>query len=159
MTELWEKINLSGRPPKFKDEKALLKKCVEYFEWNRNNPLYEERVFCSQGEVTKTTVGHPRAMTLSALCMFIGISQVTWNEWRNTARFPKVIEAVDKIIYSQKFEGAAAGMFNPNIIARDLGLVDKKENDHKSTDGSMTPQPTTIQVVALEPDSKDSDPA
>ncbi|MDC9826565.1 terminase small subunit, partial [Devosia sp. ZB163] len=34
---------------------------------------------------------------------------------------------VDEIIRAQKFEGAAAGLLNPNIIARDLGLADKQE--------------------------------
>ena len=32
-----------------------------------------------------------------------------------------------QIIYTQKFEGSAAGLLNPNIIARDLGLNDKQE--------------------------------
>jgi hypothetical protein len=30
-------------------------------------------------------------------------------------------------MYAQKFEGAASGAFNANIIARDLGLADKTE--------------------------------
>ena len=30
-------------------------------------------------------------------------------------------------MYSQKFEGAASGIFNANIIARDLGLSDKQD--------------------------------
>jgi len=29
--------------------------------------------------------------------------------------------------YTQKFEGAAANLFNANIIARDLGLKDKQQ--------------------------------
>lgn len=33
----------------------------------------------------------------------------------------------EEIIRRQKFEGAAADLFNPNIIARDLGLADKSE--------------------------------
>ena len=32
-----------------------------------------------------------------------------------------------QIIKTQKFEGAAAELLNANIIARDLGLADKKE--------------------------------
>jgi hypothetical protein len=31
------------------------------------------------------------------------------------------------VILDQKFTGAAADLLNPNIIARDLGLTDKKE--------------------------------
>ena len=31
------------------------------------------------------------------------------------------------MFYQQKFEGATTGKFNANIIARDLGLVDKQK--------------------------------
>jgi len=41
--------------------------------------------------------------------------------------FVEVIRAIDKIMFAQKFEGAASGAFNANIIARDLGLTDKSE--------------------------------
>ena len=34
-----------------------------------------------------------------------------------------------EIIYNQKYSGAAAGFFNANIIARDLGLANKIAGD------------------------------
>lgn len=43
----------------------------------------------------------------------------------------EVTTYVEEIIRTQKFEGAAVGAFNANIIARDLGLSDKKEIDGK----------------------------
>ena len=42
----------------------------------------------------------------------------------------------------QKFTGASANMLNANIIARDLGLTDKK--DLTSSDGTMATKPTII---------------
>lgn len=33
---------------------------------------------------------------------------------------------VESLIYEQKFSGAAADLLNANIIARELGLVEKK---------------------------------
>lgn len=41
--------------------------------------------------------------------------------------FIEIIRAIDKVMYAQKFEGAAAGAFNANIIARDLGLADSSK--------------------------------
>ena len=35
--------------------------------------------------------------------------------------------SIEKTIYKQKFDGATAGSFNANIIARDLGLKDKTD--------------------------------
>lgn len=46
----------------------------------------------------------------------------------------QVTTRIDEIIYKQKFEGAAVGAFNANIIARDLGLADKKDVDIKTKD-------------------------
>jgi len=42
------------------------------------------------------------------------------------SEYSAIIRAIDKEIYEDKFSGAAAGIFQHNIIARDLGLVDKK---------------------------------
>ena len=81
-----------------------------------------------------------RAMTVAALCMFIGVVHDTWIEWRkNRADFSEVIAWAESVIYRQKFEGASADLLNANIIARDLGLADKKELS--SPDGTMTPKP------------------
>ena len=44
-----------------------------------------------------------------------------------------IIHKIEEIIYNQKFEGAAVGIFNSNIIARDLGLSDKKDIDHRGS--------------------------
>lgn len=41
--------------------------------------------------------------------------------------FADIITRIDRIIYDQKFTGATVGAFNSNIIARELGLADKKE--------------------------------
>ena len=51
-------------------------------------------------------------------------------------RYPEyiyIIRAIDKEIYEDKFSGAAAGIFQHNIIARDLGLVEKKNIEGKVT--------------------------
>jgi len=42
-----------------------------------------------------------------------------------------VIRAITNIMYTQKFEGASVGVFNANIIARDLGLKDSTETNLK----------------------------
>nr|WP_261640834.1 DNA-packaging protein [Erwinia mallotivora] len=40
----------------------------------------------------------------------------------------------EQIIYNQKFTGAAADLLNANIIARELGLADKREVQQTVTD-------------------------
>lgn len=41
--------------------------------------------------------------------------------------FSSVIRAINSIMYANKFEGAAVGAFNANIISRDLGLADRQQ--------------------------------
>jgi hypothetical protein len=51
------------------------------------------------------------------------------SEWKDRKGFSQIITRIERTIYDQKFVGAAAGFFNSNIIARDLGLTEKKEID------------------------------
>ena len=68
-----------------------------------------------------------RAMTIAGLCIFLDISQQAWSEYKKREGFGEVTTRVDEIVRTQKFQGAAADLLNPNIIARDLGLSDKQE--------------------------------
>ena len=58
---------------------------------------------------------------------YLRISHETLREYRKRREFSGVVRAIDESIKNQKFDGAAAGFFNANIIARDLGLKDKSE--------------------------------
>ena len=123
----WEARSSHGRNPKFETPDDLLNACLEYFEWNEANPLNEAKLTSYQGENKIEAVPKMRAMTLHGLCMFLDVSRGMWNQWRETRPdFSEVITQVEDAIFRQKFEGASADLLNPNIIARDLGLADKK---------------------------------
>lgn len=47
------------------------------------------------------------------------------------SEYSEIIRVIQKEIYEDKFAGATAGIYQHNIIARDLGLSDKKELDVK----------------------------
>lgn len=68
-----------------------------------------------------------RAMTIQGLCLFLDISEVTWRDWRTKEDFSFIVSQIERVIYQQKLTGAAADLLNSNIIARELGLSDKKE--------------------------------
>lgn len=123
----WLKRSTHGRKPIFSKPTELFDACLQYFQWVEENPLKEEKVFHTDGRVTKTTVDKMRAMTQEGLCTFIDISQETWSQYRQKKDFTEVCEAVDSIMYDQKLTGASANMLNASIIARYLGLKDKTE--------------------------------
>lgn len=125
--EFWKVRSTHGRKPIFATPEDLEAACIEYFEWVEANPLKEAQAFAYQGAVTVHELSKMRAMTLGGLCIFLDIDRTTWADYAKREGFSPVVTRVDEIIRSQKFGGAAAGLLNANIIARDLGLADKSE--------------------------------
>lgn len=136
--QFWKARSKHGRNRLFESAELLWEACCEYFQWVEDNPLLEMKPFAYQGVVIQEPVARMRAMTINGLCLFLDIDETTWRAWREVDDFSTVVSKAEKIIYEQKFTGAAADLLNPNIIARDLGLADKK--DIGSSDGSMTPR-------------------
>jgi hypothetical protein len=125
--EFWKQRSSHGRKPIFASAEQLETACDEYFTWVEANPLYEAQAFAYQGTVTVHELSKMRAMTLAGLCIFLDIDRATWADYAAREDFFLVTTRVDDIIRTQKFAGAAAGLLNANIIARDLGLADKSE--------------------------------
>lgn len=124
----WEARSSAGPKPKFDNGDQLWAACVEYFNWTADNPLYADQLVTFQGTAKHEPVAKMRAMTIGGLCLFLDITEQCWRLWRDQRPdLLAVITQAEAVIYQQKFTGAAADLLNPNIIARDLGLADKKE--------------------------------
>lgn len=135
--QFWKARSKHGRKPIFSEPETLWGACCEYFQWVVDNPLKRTELVKFQGKAKAIEVPVMRAMTISGLCIFLDIAESTWANYRDRETddelesdetFEQVCAKVDAIIKTQKFEGAAGGELNPNIIARDLGLVDKKDH-------------------------------
>ena len=129
--KFWRARSSHGRKPIFATPEELWAACCEYFEWVEKNPLMSAEVVKYQGGAKLVDVPKMRAMTLAGLCLFLDISDDCWDDYRKRQDFVAVTTRAEKVIYAQKFAGAAADLLNPNIIARDLGLKDKTETEHK----------------------------
>ena len=81
------------------------------------------------------------------------IASVPDPECSDSKGYLEVTTRIRQIVYNQKFEGAASGFLNPNIIARDLGMVDKQELEVK---GMLTEEEREKRIKALEGKMKDS---
>lgn len=144
----WEARSSAGPKPKFEGPEPLWAACCEYFAWNHANPLKEAKAFAYEGVVTLAELPKMRAMTISGLCMFLDVTHDTWIEWRKTrSDLSEVITRAEAVIFRQKFEGASADLLNANIIARDLGLADKKELT--GANGGPIQTETTLDVSRL----------
>lgn len=122
----WKLRSKHGRDKLFSSPDLLWEAATEYFQWCEENPLIE--IDFRGKDATEVKMPKMRAFTWEGLELYLDIHSLrdykTNPEYKE---FSQVITRIEKIIYNQKFSGAAAGFLNPNIIARDLGLSDKKE--------------------------------
>lgn len=126
----WENRTEHGRKKLFESPEILWKECVKYFTWCASNPLLDVQYVGKDAH--RVEVPKMRAFTWTGLELFLDIESLRWYKTSEShSDFLHIITHIDKIIFTQKFEGAAAGMLNANIIARDLGLVDKKQQEIK----------------------------
>lgn len=135
----WELCSTAGRKPIFNDPEILWEKCTEYFQSVIDNPLIESKPFSFQGESWCEPVEKMQAMTINGLCIFLDIARPTWDDYYSKSEFSYICKKVEDVIRHQKFIGASAGLLNPMIIARDLGLKENTAIDHSSSDGTMSP--------------------
>ena len=141
------------RDPIFETPDEMWERCCAYFDYVKENPLQEHKVFQFQGGIVDGELTKPRAMTITGMCVFVGLNRSTWETYRTREGFSEVCELVDSIILTQKIELAAADMLNANFIAKEIGLRDQKDINHTSVDGSMSP--TRIELVAPDVDRED----
>lgn len=133
--QFWKARSTHGKEKIFTSSEILWDAACEYFKWVEDNPLHKAIVY--QGEVSDKPENLMRAMTVKGLCIFLGVNSGYFIDFKDSLDLSKkndrdysiVINRIREIIDTQKFEGASAGLLNANIIARDLGLADKKEVD------------------------------
>jgi hypothetical protein len=134
----------------FADGDALWAACDAYFCWVEDNPVVVAEQLVVADEVTKKVpvAIKTRPMTKRGLCRFLGIAHTTWAEWkRDRPELAAAIERAESVIWDQKFAGAAVGIFNGNLVARELGIADRVAGH----DGGP------VQVQDLTPQRPDND--
>lgn len=141
--QFWKLRSKHGRDKLFNNPKLLLAACEEYFHWVDAHPWFKTEQLKKARQDTRTkkwitTVQVPtaRPYTIQGLCRYLDCNTMWFNQFEKSLTgkedesskgFSIIITHVREIIYQQKFEGAAVGAFNGNIIARELGLSDKNE--------------------------------
>lgn len=133
----WWKLRAKhGRDKIFETPETLWESAVEYFE------ATDKRKWIKKDWVGKDAIQVEHETdtpyTISGLCIFLDCDQKTFHDYGNLEShkdFHPIVTRIREIIYTQKFEGAATGAYNANIIVRDLGLRDSKDVNQS---GSIT---------------------
>lgn len=115
--------------------KEWFEKIVEYFEWQQKQ-YWTKKESIKSGELAGTTMSVPITppMNVGGLCLFADIDRRTYTNYKSGEGYEDFFPITNwaaEIIELNQLEGATIGAFNPNIIARQLGLADKQEIDVK----------------------------
>lgn len=125
-------MNNVGRPRIFKTPEDLYKKFLEYKKYAKENKI--EIAIPNHKTGSSTIIEQEPPLTWSGFESYLfekDICKDAHHYRENTdgryEEFRGIIRAIGEIMYTDKFNGAAVNKYNANIIARDLGLADKKE--------------------------------
>ena len=141
-----------GHPRSFKSPADLWAKAEEYFNWSLNNPIMKSEFNAKIGEIVDVPVAKP--FTILGFIIYANISEQTWINYNSNNEVYKeyfeVATRIKQIIRTQKFDGASAGIYNANIIARDLGLKDSVDHTTAGKEINFTATETQKEIMARE---------
>ncbi len=146
---------------------------VKYEQNRASKPVTDKETGVTTWPDQLIAIPTARPFTLHALRLYLGVSINFFNEFKHALKgklqnrkergtleteteeqeavriqeaedFLGVITYIEDTIYNQKYEGAAVGTYNANIIARDLGLRDSQDN-HITGNVHLSKEPTTFE--------------
>lgn len=131
----WQELKKVGRPRKCDDPEKLWLVACDYFTWAVNNPLYKKEVIKGgdlAGEIVSVPIDRPFTWQglenhLRINGLMAKLDDYRANKNNNYEAFSDILTCISNIIVEQKYTGALVGTYNPNLIARDLGMTEKSE--------------------------------
>lgn len=136
--QFWKLRSKHGRKRIFETPDIMMEAAYEYFEHQSKQKW--DRVDFKGKDVEEVKIPTASPFTITGLCIFLGVNSVYFNRFEEEREkedtqeakdFCKVITHIREIIFTQKFEGAAVGAYNSNIVARSLGLGEKVDHTTK----------------------------
>lgn len=146
--QFWKIRSKHGRDKLFTTPELLWDAACEYFQWCESNPIEAED---NKGTKNVNKVKFNRPFTRKGFCIYCDATEHWYTEFKKGLNqstdkdFLYICRKIEEIIDTQKFEGAAIGIFNANIIARDLGLSDRQELTGK--DGKDLINTVKIEII------------
>ena len=121
-----------GRPNKIHSPEHLWELFTEYKSHVKNNPILKHTFVGKEGRSEYSELERPLTIEgFECYCADRDIIQdlgsYSSNQRGRYKRFSTIITRIRKNCFVNNFNGAAVGLFSPNLIARKLGLSDKKE--------------------------------
>jgi hypothetical protein len=106
---------------------------AEFVEHESKNPMYKREYVGKDGKEVDTALQVP--ITFEAFECWLADNNIindlgdySCNKDGRYKDYTTIITRIRNNCFAQNFKGAAVGLFNANLIAKKLGLVDKVQN-------------------------------
>lgn len=140
----WKLAINPGRPKLFTNPNEIIEALDEYEYWCKENPLTKED-FIKSGEMAGQIVkiNLTRTPNITGFCAYLGISNQTLLNYENLPENRDFFEAIAYVrakLTGHLGDNSLAGVANPMIAARMLGLKEKQDittNDKDLTIGKI----------------------
>lgn len=114
---------IGGVEQMFNDPEKLRLAAIMYFDWAETNRVLVGEMVKNglmAGEIY--TMPYYRVFSISGLAVYLGMGVQKFNRLCKRPELVDVRDWIDTVIRAQKFELAAVGAINANLIIKDLGL-------------------------------------
>jgi len=153
----WLRRKRHGTPKKIETSNELWELACDYFQQCEDNPWIKKDFRGNQATEVEYELTVPFTWSGLEAYVFEKTGLVRLDDYKSNKGgryndFADIVHAIGVIISTQKFTGAVVGEFNANIIARDLGLSEKKEievNDlREATDEELEEELSALRAAA-----------
>ena len=149
--EYYLKRIVVGKKPQY-SPKEWAKMIIDYLDYMEDQ-TWDKKEAIKSGDKTGTLVSIPTKtpLTIYGFCNYSGVSidlYLRYKQDKGFEAYHDITMYLDGIIKQNQLEGSMVGAYNPNIVARLLGLAEKTENDH--TSGGQSLPPVIINITAPE---------
>jgi hypothetical protein len=125
-----------GKPKYIETPELLWQYFTEYVLHEKNNPMYKVEYVGKEARTEYKPLETP--ITFEGFECYLAdrgiishLSDYVANTKGNYSDYSTIITRIQSNCYVHNFKGAAVGLFNANIIARKLGMIEQIQTDNK----------------------------
>lgn len=147
-------VSQYGQINKYRTPQDLRIAAMQYFEWAIANPMKKPEAIKGgnmAGNIVEVEL--PRPWTLTGLCTYLGMSLKSWMTFHNEDKreFNELVDFLEDAIKTQKLEHALIGNYNPAIVSKDLGMIERIIESKKEVRTEIT-RVTGMTIMLGQPD-------
>ena len=124
---------MAGHPRNIETPEKMWEYFEDYVLHEANNPMIKVEYVGKDGRIEKTPLETP--ITFEGFECFLADKKIindlgdySSNKDGRYNEYATIITRIQKNCFVHNFKGAAVGLFNPNLIAKKLGLIDRVQN-------------------------------